>query len=117
MKNRTDLLLITDLIEHSAAVTVLLRHGESRMESNNNYKGVCLHLLNFGQLLVPQIIKDIFSRLMELDFLLMFLAEFLGVTGLPIVTDFDVVDFMGPQNGDYTMHFSAALILADNSLW
>src|SRR5699024_2819627 len=40
MKNRADLLLITDLIDRSAAITELLRHGGSRTESNSNYKGV-----------------------------------------------------------------------------
>ena len=41
---------------------------------------------------------------MEQDFLLMFLAKFLGVTGLPVghigVTGLGIVDDMGPQDRD-----------------
>ena len=43
-----------------------------------------LQLFDLGQLLDTHIIKGVFRRLVEQDFFLMFLAEFLGVTGLSI---------------------------------
>ena len=43
-----------------------------------------LQVLNLGQLLHTHLVKGIFGCLMEQDFLLMFLAEFLGVTSFPV---------------------------------
>ena len=43
-----------------------------------------LQLFDLGQLLDTHIIKGVFRRLVEQNFFLMFLAEFLGVTGLSV---------------------------------
>ena len=72
-----------------------------------------MQLLDLGQLLDPHIVKGIFGRLMEQDFFLMFLSEFLGVTGLPVghigVAGLGIVDDMGPQDGDLRHAFLRCL--------
>lgn len=72
-----------------------------------------LQFLDFGQLLEPHIIKGILGRLMEQDFSLMFLAKFLGLTGLPIghigVAGLGIVDDVGLQDSDLRHAFLLCL--------
>ena len=80
-----------------------------------------LQVLNLGQLLHTHLVKGIFGCLMEQDFLLMFLPEFSGITGLAVgyigLTGLGIVDDMSSQDAISAMRFSAALICADSSLW
>ena len=68
---------------------------------------------NFGQLLDPHISKGIFCRLMEQNFLLMFLPKFSGITGLAIgnigLAGLGIIDDMGSQDGDLRHAFLRCL--------
>src|SRR5699024_11886087 len=63
-----------------------------------------LQVFDLGQLLHSHLIKGIFCRLMEQNFLLMFLPKFSGITGLAVghigLAGLGVVDDVGAQHGN-----------------
>ena len=74
-----------------------------------------LQVFDLGQLLHSHLIKGIFCRLMEQNFLLMFLPKFSGITGLAIgnigLAGLGIINDMGTQDGDLCHAFLRRLNL------